>query len=59
MREVEELRDELYKLISYPIGISLANVYDNFDRKQKEEYLEFVSKFLLNLIVFIKVFYFI
>lgn len=49
VREVEGLRDELYKLISYPIGISLANVYDNFDRKQKEEYLEFVSKFLLNI----------
>lgn len=49
VREVEGLRDELYKLISYPIGISLANVYDNFDREQKEEYLEFVSKFLLNI----------
>ena len=49
VREVEGLRDEIYKLISYPIGISLANVYDNFDKSQKEEYLNFVSKFLLNI----------
>lgn len=49
VREVEGLRDKLYTLISYPIGISLANVYDNFDEIQKEEYLEFVSKYLLNI----------
>ena len=47
--EVERLRNELYTLISYPIGISLANVYENFDDKQKSEYLEFVSKYLLNI----------
>ena len=49
VREVEDLKNQLYVLISYPIGISLANVYDNFDRSQKEKYLEFVSKFLLNI----------
>lgn len=49
VQEVEQLRDELYQLISYPIGISLANVYDNFDRLQKEKYLELVSKYLLNI----------
>lgn len=48
VREVEELIELIYKLISYPIGISLANVYDNFDKVQKGEYLEFVSKYLLN-----------
>lgn len=48
-REVERLKNELYTLISYPIGISLANVYDNFNDSQKEEYLEFVSKYLLNI----------
>lgn len=47
--EVERLRNELYTLISYPIGISLANVYDDFSNKQKEEYLGFVSKYLLNI----------
>ena len=47
--EVENLQRKVYILISYPIGISLANVYDNFDKKQKEEYLEFVSKYLLNI----------
>lgn len=47
--EVERLRNELYTLISYPIGISLANVYDNFNDNQKDEYLEFVSKYLLNI----------
>lgn len=49
VHEVEGLRDELYTLISYPIGISLANVYDNFDEIQKEEYLGLVSKYLLNV----------
>jgi len=48
-RRLEELEKELYKLISYPIGISLVNVYDNFDKNEKEEYLKFVSKYLLNL----------
>ena len=48
-KQDEIYKDAIYKLISYPIGISLANVYDNFDRKQKEEYIEFVSKFLLNI----------
>lgn len=47
--EVKKLRNELYTLISYPIGISLANVYDNFDSNQKDEYLEFISKYLLNI----------
>ena len=47
--EVEKIEEELCKLISYPIGISLANVYDNFDKKQKDEYLKLVSKFLLNI----------
>lgn len=47
--EVERLRNELYTLISYPIGISLANVYENFNDGQKNEYLEFVSKYLLNI----------
>ena len=47
--EVERLRNELYTLISYPIGISLANVYENFSDSQKDEYLEFVSKYLLNI----------
>ncbi len=47
--EVERLKKELYVLISYPIGISLANVYDNFSDSQKDEYLEFVSKYLLNI----------
>lgn len=46
--EVETLKEDLYRHVSYPIGISLANVFDNFDEKQKEEYLEFVSEFLLN-----------
>lgn len=46
---VEHLRNELYTLISYPIGISLANVYDDFSNKQKEEYLGFISKYLLNI----------
>lgn len=46
---VEKLQKDSYRHVSYPIGIALANVYDNFDEKQKEEYLEFVSKFLLNL----------
>ena len=36
-------------LISYPIGISLANVYDNFSQIDKEEYLKFVTKYLLNI----------
>jgi len=49
VHEVESLRDELYTLISYPIGISLANVYDNFEEVKKEEYLAFVSKYLLNI----------
>lgn len=47
--EVERLRDELYTLISYPIGISLANVYENFNDSKKNEYLEFISKYLLNV----------
>lgn len=47
--EVENFEKELCKLISYPIGIALANVYDNFDKKQKDEYLKLVSKFLLNI----------
>lgn len=49
VNEVEGLRDDIYRLISYPIGIALANVYDNFDKSQKEEYLEFVTKYLLNI----------
>lgn len=47
--EVERMRNELYTLISYPIGISLANVYGNFNNSQKDVYLEFVSKYLLNI----------
>ncbi|MGN1352746.1 MAG: hypothetical protein ACI4WF_01630 [Bacilli bacterium] len=47
--EVKLLRNELYTLISYPIGISLANMYDNFSDSQKGEYLEFISKYLLNI----------
>lgn len=49
VRDVEEMRCELYKLISYPVGIALLNVYDNFDESQKEEYLELITKFLLNI----------
>lgn len=48
-KEIERLKNELYTLISYPIGISLANVYENFNDKQKSEYLEFASKYLLNV----------
>lgn len=47
--EVERMRNELYTLISYPIGISLSNVYENFNNNQKDEYLELVSKYLLNI----------
>ena len=47
--EVEQLKNKLYVLISYPIGMSLANVYDNFSNSQRKEYLEFVSKYLLNI----------
>lgn len=47
--EVEKLKYELYTLISYPIGISLVNVYDNFNDNQKKEYLKLISKYLLNI----------
>lgn len=49
VREVEKLRNQLYTLISYPIGIALANVYDNFDKDTKDEYLKFISEYLLNI----------
>lgn len=47
--EVEKIKKQLYVLISYPIGLSLANVFENFNDKEKEEYLGFVSKYLLNI----------
>lgn len=47
--ELYNLATELYKLISYPTGIALANVYDNFSKEEKEEYLNILCKYILNL----------
>lgn len=47
--EVEKLQSKIIMLISYPIGLSLANVYDNFNKEQKRDYLTYISRYLLNI----------